>query len=371
MNLSNKHTSEESAILYLKGLFKMYGYNQYKMNKFEEYDFYLKNKNFLESENIITFNDLNGRLMALKPDITLSIVKNTKGSSCAEKVFYSENVYRVANGTNEFKEIMQLGLECIGDIDLYQMAEVILLAAKSLQSFSKNFILDISHMGLVSGLLDNAALNKKQQNVILKQISKKNAHEIKKSCQQFNVSEQMTEKIVTLTSLYGSFETVLETVEALNINETTNSAIKELKNIYEILKNEGFESNVNIDFSIINDMNYYNGVIFQGLIDGIPSCVLSGGSYDNLLKKFGKDAQAIGFAIHLDKLDRIYDFELPFDVDVLLLYDESAKATEVALAVRKLMQQGKSVKAQKGKGSLKYKQLIRLVDGRLKNESND
>src|SRR5690554_5676876 len=115
------------------------------MNKFEQYDFYLKNKNFLESENIITFTDLNGRLMALKPDVTLSIVKNTKENP--EKVFYSENVYRVASGTKEYKEIMQLGLECIGDIDLYLMGEVISLAAKSLQSFSNRFILDISNMG--------------------------------------------------------------------------------------------------------------------------------------------------------------------------------------------------------------------------------
>ena len=106
----------EKAIFLLRKLFKDYGYEQYKVSKFEEYDLYMKNKSFLVSENVLTFTDTNGKLMALKPDVTLSIIKNTKDDEPLKKVYYNEVVYR-PNDENGFREINQTGLECIGDID--------------------------------------------------------------------------------------------------------------------------------------------------------------------------------------------------------------------------------------------------------------
>lgn len=90
--------NDEEAILKFKNLYKKFGYRQYKMNKFEEYDLYAENKNFLLNSNIITFTDLNGKLMALKPDVTLSIAKNVKETEGTQKLYYNENVYRARKG---------------------------------------------------------------------------------------------------------------------------------------------------------------------------------------------------------------------------------------------------------------------------------
>ena len=88
---------EEQVIFSLRALFEQYGYRKFKMSKFEEYDFYADNRSFLNSETILTFTGLDGKLLALKPDVTLSIVKNTKGSrEAAERVYYNENVYPVS-----------------------------------------------------------------------------------------------------------------------------------------------------------------------------------------------------------------------------------------------------------------------------------
>ena len=106
---------EERVSFSLRALFEQYGYRKFKMSKFEEYDFYAENRSFLHSEAILTFTGLDGKLLALKPDVTLSIVKNTKGSrDTAERVYYNENVYRARKGAGEYKEIMQVGLEYIG-----------------------------------------------------------------------------------------------------------------------------------------------------------------------------------------------------------------------------------------------------------------
>ena len=108
---------DEQAIFLLRKLYQNYGYQSYKMSRFEEYDLYVRNKDFLVSDQVITFSDKSGKLLALKPDVTLSIIKNAgKTTDGVQRVYYNENVYRVDPQTRAFREIMQTGLECIGDL---------------------------------------------------------------------------------------------------------------------------------------------------------------------------------------------------------------------------------------------------------------
>ncbi|MEO2867092.1 ATP phosphoribosyltransferase regulatory subunit, partial [Flavonifractor plautii] len=113
----------------LNRLYEQYGYRKFKMSRFEDYDLYAQNRDFLRQDRIITFTDADGALKALKPDITLSIMKSNGGDS--EKVYYNENVCREVGGA--FREILQVGVESVGQIDPYAEAEVIALAARSLE----------------------------------------------------------------------------------------------------------------------------------------------------------------------------------------------------------------------------------------------
>ena len=117
---------EERAVYALRALFRKYGYLPFRMSRFEEYDLYVRNKDFLVSDSVITFTDTNGRLLAMKPDVTLSIIKNTTDEAgCKQKFSYNENVYRVSARTGQYKELMQAGVECVGDIDAYDVFEVV------------------------------------------------------------------------------------------------------------------------------------------------------------------------------------------------------------------------------------------------------
>ena len=110
--------NDEKIIFTLRALYSKYGYSRYKMSNFEEYDLYVRNKDFLVSDRIITFTDTNGALMALKPDVTLSIIKSSKDEKgLVQKLYYNENVFRASDDSSGFKEIMQAGLECIGDLE--------------------------------------------------------------------------------------------------------------------------------------------------------------------------------------------------------------------------------------------------------------
>ena len=77
---------EERISLTLQSLYQAYGYRKYKVGKFEEYDLYAQNRNFLSDDRILTFSDINGQIMALKPDVTLSIIKNTRDDDRLRKV---------------------------------------------------------------------------------------------------------------------------------------------------------------------------------------------------------------------------------------------------------------------------------------------
>ena len=355
---------EEQVIFSLRALFEQYGYKKFKLSKFEEYDFYADNRSFLSSETILTFTGLDGKLLALKPDVTLSIVKNTKGSrEAAERVYYNENVYRARKGAGEYKEIMQVGLEYIGEIDEYATLEVLLLAQKSLKAISEQYIMDLSHMGFVAGLMEEVNLPYAQQKAVLSCISDKNAHGIRAICGEVGLADEMTKKLEALAGLYGGLESTLEQAKALCCNEKMEQAVAELEGILRCLKIGGNEKNVNLDFSIVNDMDYYTGVIFQGFINGVPSGILSGGRYDNLLQKMGKDADAIGFAVYLDLLERFETTEKEYDVDTLLIYEDGVDTAALAKAAQMLTDNGQSVLVQKkNTGNVKYKQLLCMKD---------
>ncbi|MBR1810815.1 MAG: ATP phosphoribosyltransferase regulatory subunit [Clostridia bacterium] len=361
MNTTN-FPSAESAAKALCALYGNYGYKHFRMSKFEEYDFYARNKNFLVSSNIITFTDLDGKLMALKPDVTLSIVKNAEyGHGAAQKVYYNEKVYRAEEGSREFREITQTGLECVGDIGFYDIAEVIMLAVKSLDLLSGAWILDISHMGFVAGLLAHTGAAEKVKRELLTAISEKNVPYITAICAENGFSDADTEKLAALARLYSPFGEGMETLKSLSVNAETDAAVAELERLYRVLSAAGLAANVYIDFSIVNDMNYYNGFIFRGYIEGIPQGVLAGGSYDNLLAKMKKKGSAIGFALYLDQLETLLVSDRRYDVDVLITYDAATATQIIVAAVNDCLADGKKVRVQKANdGSVSAKTVIDL-----------
>ena len=375
MNFSETVLKKEEKALYsLRDLYQSYGYSRYKVSKFEEYDLYAHNKSFLISEHILSFTDTNGKLMALKPDVTLSIVKNVSDGDCStHKLYYNETVYRTSAGSDGFREIMQTGLECIGNIDLYAMSEVLMLAQKSLALISDDYILDVSHMGFLTGLLENTGADAADTARLLSYIGNKNIPAIQSYCKENGIDEKVTRDICTVTDLYEPLATALGKIAPLVKGEQMRKAYEQLCGVAELLDAEGCADRLYLDFSIVNDMNYYNGIIFRGFINGIPDGVLSGGRYDRLIRKMGKCGGAIGFAVYLDLLERLDSQEKHFDTDALLLYDETVDQGAVMRAVQELRASGRCVLAQSGNaGSIRYRSLYRVTEGGLKIlETND
>ncbi len=298
----------ERVIFALRSLYSGFGYKPFKMSKFEEYDLYSGNKDFLVSGNCITFTDSDGRLLALKPDVTFSIIKNLDDSAeGVQKVYYNENVYRESKKAGGFSEIMQTGIECMGKIGDSEVCEVITLAARSLYEISENYVLDISHLGLLSGLFNAMGLNDNNKNELLSAIAEKNEGTIKNLCSSFGVGDALSNMLLEIVGACGRPTDVLKKIGALAVNTEMQSAFNELSSVCNKLIDAGYEKNINVDCSLVNDMNYYNGIVFKGFVMGVPISVLSGGRYDLLMSRVNKNAGAIGFAVYLDEVDRILE----------------------------------------------------------------
>lgn len=326
-------------------IYERFGYRLFKMSRFEEYSLYAENRSFLVCDRVITFNDPAGRLMALKPDVTLSIAKNCRDEGGLQKFYYNENVYRIDDGSGEFREIMQSGLECMGELDLYSVCEVLMLAARSLETINEKCVLDISHMGVISALLDDAGLPARATEKALGFFASKNAHGLRALYEEYGVPQEKAEAAARLARMYGKADQVFPVLEEI-LPASASEAFTELRDVYSLLCEMGAADKVRFDFSIVNDSSYYNGLIFRGFVDRVPRAVLSGGRYDNLLAKFGKKAKAVGFAIYLDALEELDD-RSEWDVDNLIIYDETTTPAELVRAVKMLTDLGESVRCER------------------------
>ena len=351
--------SEERAIVSLRALYQSFGYLPFKMSKFEEYDLYARNKDFLVSDRIITFAGSDGKLLALKPDVTLSIIKNTaREGASSTRLYYNENVYRPGR-SGHYTEIMQTGIENIGDLGTADICEVLYLAAMSLKSLSDSFVLDVSHMGLISALLSEISDDPNFKRDVFSALASKSVHEISSVAEKFALDNKWTALLQSLVDFSGSFADAVALISAATSSDSVKEALAELSAIGKIFADTDIAGLVQIDFSAVSNVNYYNGIVFSGYIEGVSDRILAGGEYSELLASMNCPGRAVGFAIYLDLLERLDAESEPYDVDVLLVYSDKTPIKKLFDTREKLAREGKRVSAQRSSDvKVRYKDIV-------------
>ena len=332
--------NENSIISNLINIYERFGFKKIKLSKFEDYNLYNNNKDFLQTEHILTFMNLNGNLKSLRPDVTLSIVKKVLKDNEKEtqKIYYIEDIYKIVS--NEYEEIPQVGVEIIGKLNNYSNLEIISMAIESLKSINKNYILEISNIDFISAIFDEINLEENLKIEILNNIYLKNKHDLEKLLNK-NVDNKYKKYILSFIELSGNYKDILKKLKSLIINKKMQKSYEELKSLSFVFELYNNFDKILLDFSIESQLGYYNGIIFKGYIKESNDIILSGGRYDKLLNKFNSNKNAIGFAIYMDKLyekNKTSDF-----IDILILYksgDENILLNEV----RKFMNKNKKVR---------------------------
>lgn len=158
-------------------------------------------------------------------------------------------------------------------------------------------------MGFVAGLLDAVGAPETVRPRLLACIRDRNRHELRTAAEAAGLSRQGTDALCRLDTLSGDWEEVLAQAEPIALNAAMGGALTELRTLCAALEGQ----RLRLDLSLVNDMDYYNGLVFQGYVTGLPRAVLKGGQYDPLAEQFRPGAKAIGFALYLDELERLTD----------------------------------------------------------------
>lgn len=283
--------------------------------------------------------------MALRPDVTLSIVKNTRADEqSTDKVFYKENVYRMDRHSKEYREIPQAGVELIGNVDAAQTLEVIRMARQSLAIIDPASILCLSHMGFVEGVLSACNASGDERARILACLRSQNVHDLPAILSDREPREGWFADLSAALAASDSIEDALALARKVAVNTQMNDALDELAAIAASLAELGMTDGIRLDFTMQSDLDYYNGILLQGYVERYPGAILTGGRYDRLLTKFHKNLSALGFALALGELNSCYPNRPAYDADVLLLYSVSQRPEEVLKKAEALRCEGKRVR---------------------------
>lgn len=349
----------------LRALYESRGFKQISPPMFEDYSLYLDNKNFLGADWILTFTDPVGRLRAIKPDVTLSIAKSTVSGQldCTEKLYYTDDVVRFSPGEG-CRALPQIGLEWIGRDDPFSNLEVLDLALRSLALIGEESAVDVSHLGFSSGLLEDANIPPGLERELLAAIHDKSIHGVAALLDTNGIPSEDKERILTLAGLCGPFPSELGRAKTLVRGPKMERAFEELLTLADIVRPTAGQA-VNLDFSVVSDLDYYNGLIFTGYINGIPGVVCGGGRYDNLMKKLGKRSGAIGFAIQLHRLES-YFAKYSRQLDVLITYKNPCNWKTLLELVSDFNEQGLTVRCESEGADISgisYAKLINFPEG--------
>ena len=167
-----------------------------------------------------------------------------------------------------------------------------------------DFVLQVSHLGILSQALDRTCKDAGFQSQAVEYISQKNTHDLSRLCKEYGADDTL---LTQLVSAYGDRSRVLAQLEALGCSDP---ALQELSDLLDVTP---WAERITFDFSLVNNRKYYNGIVFRGFLSGISESVLAGGQYDKLMQKLDRRAGAVGFAVYMDLLEgewyQIYNAE--------------------------------------------------------------
>jgi len=302
-------------------VFTKWGYQEIITPTFEFYEILAKGAGTIMKKEMIKFFDRKGNIVALRPEMTTPIARVTstklKGEPKPLRFYYISNVFRYDDlKTGNRKEFNQAGVELIGVNSKEADAEVIALAVECLKNSGlKKFFIDIGHINFFNGIMQSIKVKEERKQEIKEAILNKDFVLLEKILSFSDIKDKEKEFVLKMPTLRGRGE-VLEEAEKMISNRLSESALKEIKEVYNLLRNYGLEEYILIDLGIIRDFDYYTGIIFEGYTDYLGFPVCGGGRYDNLCSKFGRDLPSTGFAIGLERLAIILEKE---NVDSLKL----------------------------------------------------
>ncbi len=306
INITDVYETQQ-LLIKLKKRFSSYGYDEIKTNSFERYDLYAQLNGTVNKQEMIKTIDNNGQVLVLRPDVTIPITKQIASVNTHLnddlRYFYVADVFRQNSEQAEDGKSTQAGVEYFGNSSSEADAEIIALAIHSFEDLNiENFKIELGHAGFFQAIADELKLNPVDTAELKKLIQAKNVTGISPFLEKLNVDAKLKSIVEEIPFLYGESEDVIKRANTLPLSDTMKVKLDNLTAIMTHLKAYGAEDHIVIDLGLINHMDYYSDMIFQGFTENVSRPVLMGGRYDRLADYFLARIPASGFAFNTNKL---------------------------------------------------------------------
>ena len=305
--------------------FSKWGYSEVSTPIVEYYKTFNHKTQDLKEEEMYKFFDSRGRILVLRPDMTVPVARlvNTKlkDMKLPLKLFYNAEVFRVHESfEGKRNEYLDCGIELIGASGEKTDLEVLVTALEVLKALDtkKEFKLEIGNVNILKSALKDMNLSIDNQNKVIELINKNSLTSLREYLDDIEIRKEYKEFLNKFPWLFGGYE-MIKKAKGLAFNEDMKKNIEYLENLYLNLQKLGYEKYLSVDISMVPRVNYYSGIIFKGYVKEIGSTVIRGGRYDNLLESFGKSIPAIGFSVDVNLLIDSCDYEEKVNSEKIIL----------------------------------------------------
>jgi len=330
----------------LHHVLELYSYQDIQTPTFEYFDIFSKEKGSAPSNEMFKFFDRDNNTLVLRPDITPSIAR------CVAKYYETEDLpirlcYEGNTFTNKIShqgklcEVTQVGGELVNDDSSAADAEILATVVDCIQASGlEEFQVEVGEVDFFKGVIEEAGLSVEEESHIRAYIQNKNFFGLQEYVKQLDISEHLKQVLISFEHLFGGVD-MLEQAQKLVQNRRSLEALDRLQKVYQALAFYHCEEHISFDLSMLSDFKYYTGILFKGYTYGTGAAIVRGGRYNALLRQYGKEAPAIGFAFVIDELMNAISRQkievVIEEQDIVILYqrDFQQKAVELGTTMRK------------------------------------
>ncbi|WP_227395058.1 ATP phosphoribosyltransferase regulatory subunit [Jeotgalibacillus aurantiacus] len=302
-----------------------------------EYDETVGAASAILDQQLFKLLDQQGRTLVLRPDMTAPIAR-----VAASKLLKDRNPLRLAYAANLFRaqqreggrpaEFEQIGVELIGDSTVSADAETIALLVSALKAAGlEDFTISVGHVGFVQELFLQIVGTEERAEQLRKYLYEKNYVGFRQHVESLSLSSIDKQRLLKLLHIQGN-DGSIEKAEALLEGNGGREALRELEELWDVLRDYGVDEYVKMDVSLVSHMSYYTGVLFEVYADNVGFALGNGGRYNNLLRQFGAEVGATGFGIRMDYLMEALNTEKTENQPALILFSGERRKEAVELA---------------------------------------
>ena len=256
--------------------------------------------------NLQTFklvDQLSGRTLGLRADITPQVARidaHLLNRAGVTRLCYAGSVAQALTPVGgSSREQLQLGAEIYGCANGKADFEAITLLLKTLDLAGlKKVYLDLSHAGILTGILEGQQLDKESIETLYGLLQSKDRPRLKQwaTCLQAKVAEAL----LALTELNGPCAQVITNAkQLLPKHAAVDQALADLERVVSAVSTSFSGVELSIDLADLRGYQYHSGVMFAAYVDGLPQPIARGGRYDQVGKAFGRSRPATGFSLDL------------------------------------------------------------------------